>query len=178
MTASEIALVFRAKRSGRGRWRAVCPVHGGRHSGPLSIAEGHSGTIVKCFGGCDTEDVLAKVGLKLGDLFLDHRAMTPQIRRKLADEQKLDKLDRKIGLCIMAQAVMPEESRYWRAVEQNLFEREYDLRCKLFPREKSQREREYETQRIIREYGFDELWDCLPLARLQARILNKRKKHV
>ncbi len=38
--------------------------------------------------------------------------------------------------------------------------------------------RNIETQRIIRHYGFEELWDCLPMARFQARLLNERKKYV
>ena len=51
------------------------------------------------------------------------------------------------------------------------------LRNKLNPSEQKQREREHEVQRIIREYGHDELWACLPITRLQARIAHQRKEH-
>ena len=46
-----------------GKYRAVCPVHGGEHSGPLSIMEGHSWVLVHCFGGCELSVVLGAVGM-------------------------------------------------------------------------------------------------------------------
>jgi hypothetical protein len=49
------------------------------------------------------------------------------------------------------------------------------LSDRLNPSEQKQREREHEVQRIIREYGFDELWARLPITRLQARIAHQRK---
>jgi len=36
------------------------------------------------------------------------------------------------------------------------------IRCKLYPDEAARARRESETQRIIRDYGFEELWECLP----------------
>ena len=69
LTAEQVARVFHAKRTGPRRWRAACPLHGGRFSGPLSIAEGTKGVIVQCFGGCSAEAVLASAGLRFSDLF-------------------------------------------------------------------------------------------------------------
>jgi hypothetical protein len=55
---------------GRGRWRARCPAHDGKNREVLSIGETTDGTVlVKCFHGCSAADVVAAVGLKLGDLF-------------------------------------------------------------------------------------------------------------
>ncbi len=60
------------RRSGDGKWRAICPCHGGRS---LAIAEKDDRVLLHCFAGCDTGDVLASLGLDLADLFdrpLDH----------------------------------------------------------------------------------------------------------
>ena len=72
--------------TGRG-WRARCPAHGGT-SASLAIAEGDNGTLlVHAFCGCKTHDVLAAIGLKIGDLFhqRDRRTMTPAERSRLRE---------------------------------------------------------------------------------------------
>lgn len=70
--------------TGKG-WRARCPAHGGK-SASLSIAEGDNGTLLlHCFAGCSAHDVLAAVGLQVGDLFVrkDLRSMTTAERSQL-----------------------------------------------------------------------------------------------
>jgi hypothetical protein len=58
-----------AKRSGDG-WKAKCPVHDDRDPS-LSISEGADGrALLKCWAGCETNDVLATIGLKPRDLFV------------------------------------------------------------------------------------------------------------
>lgn len=58
-----------AKRSGDG-WKAKCPVHDDRDPS-LSIREGSDGrALIKCHAGCQTNDVLAGIGLKPRDLFV------------------------------------------------------------------------------------------------------------
>ena len=72
------------RKSGRG-WIARCPAHEDR-SASLSIAEGDNGTVLlHDFAGCKPADVLAAVGLTLGDLFpkRDLRAMTRAERSDL-----------------------------------------------------------------------------------------------
>lgn len=162
LTTQQIARLFKARRISKGKWRASCPVHGGRYSQPLSIAEGHSGTLVKCFGGCDTNVVLAAVGLTLRDLFADSGFNpTPEMRQKWADEEWLKLKERQHGLAIMAQAVLPGERRYWEVVERNCALEIRRLTDILDPSEKKERERNEETQRILAEYG-EELWECVP----------------
>lgn len=59
----------RPKQTGPGRWLARCPAHEDR-SPSLSIRELDDGRVlVHDFGGCGTEDVLAALGLTMGDLF-------------------------------------------------------------------------------------------------------------
>mgnify|MGYP001503145109 CR=1 FL=1 len=73
MIAAEIADRLHGRRMGSG-WMARClgplHAHGDRHPS-LSIREGHSGkTLIRCWAGCPTEDVLAARGLRLSDLFV------------------------------------------------------------------------------------------------------------
>jgi hypothetical protein len=71
-------------KTGRG-WRARCPAHGGK-SASLAITEADNGTLlVHCFAGCQVHDVLAAVGMEVGDLFVrkDLRSMSPSERSQL-----------------------------------------------------------------------------------------------
>jgi hypothetical protein len=55
--------------TGTGRTRAAqCPHHDDRHAS-LSITEGMSRVLVRCHAGCDTDDILADLGLARRDLF-------------------------------------------------------------------------------------------------------------
>ncbi|MEP6898696.1 MAG: hypothetical protein ABI870_09210 [Rhodanobacter sp.] len=70
--------------TGKG-WRARCPAHGGK-SASLAIAQGDNGTLLlHCFAGCQAHEVLAAVGLQVGDLFVrkDLRSMSPAERSQL-----------------------------------------------------------------------------------------------
>lgn len=51
----------------------------------LHLSQGHSGAVMKCQAGCDTEDVLALVGLEMKDLFQQEQrpaAVVPIIRKQ------------------------------------------------------------------------------------------------
>jgi hypothetical protein len=57
-----------AKKTGKG-WTARCPAHDDRNPS-LSIGEVEGGKVLmKCHAGCRVEDILAAVGLTMGDLF-------------------------------------------------------------------------------------------------------------
>ena len=59
----------KVRAAGAGRWMAACPGHNDK-SPSLSLRELADGRVlVHCFAGCDASDVLAAVGLTLGDLF-------------------------------------------------------------------------------------------------------------
>jgi len=59
---------FNARQNGTG-FKAKCPAHDDR-TPSLSIAEGDGGVVlVRCFAGCETVDVLARVDLTLADLY-------------------------------------------------------------------------------------------------------------
>jgi hypothetical protein len=60
---------FKGVRATPAGFVALCPAHRD-HSPSLSIASGREGRVLlKCLAGCDTEDVLAAVGLNWRDLF-------------------------------------------------------------------------------------------------------------
>lgn len=59
----------RVKQTAPGRWIAACPAHADR-SPSLSVRELEDGRLLlHDFGGCEVGEVLAAVGLTLGDLF-------------------------------------------------------------------------------------------------------------
>src|SRR5215472_4646334 len=66
MTAAEIAAALgNARREGR-NWRCICTVHGGRS---LALRNGRRRLLIKCWGGCETRDVLTelrRIGLLAG----------------------------------------------------------------------------------------------------------------
>lgn len=79
-------------QTGKG-WRARCPSHGGK-TRTLSICEANDGRLlVHCFAGCQVTDVLASIGLDVGDLFVrrDLRTMTPQQQRELQQAARIPK---------------------------------------------------------------------------------------
>ena len=58
----------RVRQTGPGRWVARCPSHEDR-SPSLSIREVDGRVLLHDFGGCETGDVLAALGLSMSDLF-------------------------------------------------------------------------------------------------------------
>jgi len=105
---------------------------------------------------------VAAMGLKIRDLALDEFNPSPEWEQRRKDEERLTLLERQHGLAIMAQAVIPRERNYWRAAERNINARGRALKRKLYPDAAARIDRQREVQRIIKEYGFDELWNCLP----------------
>jgi hypothetical protein len=67
-------------RQSNGSWKAICPAHDD-HEPSLSISEGDDErTLVKCFAGCDTDEVLARVGLRMADLFVSTNGHRKEFR--------------------------------------------------------------------------------------------------
>lgn len=74
MTTARIAELLHARPYAVG-WMAHCPgplhAHGDRKPS-LSIREGRDGrTLLCCFTGCATEDIVKAAGLRMGDLFVE-----------------------------------------------------------------------------------------------------------
>ncbi|HEY6356040.1 MAG TPA: hypothetical protein VIY30_16265, partial [Burkholderiaceae bacterium] len=61
---------YRLRSNGPDRWRARCPAHGGSNPSTLSIGIGDSDSVLlRCWHGCDVEQVARALGLELADLF-------------------------------------------------------------------------------------------------------------
>ncbi len=57
------------KRERAGQWQARCPAHDDKRAS-LSVGEGSDGTVLlRCHAGCETREILDRLGLRLADLF-------------------------------------------------------------------------------------------------------------
>ena len=87
MTATDIQEVLRffdgVKRCSEGQYMARCPCHDDKKQS-LSIGRGQKGVVLKCQAGCDTRDIIARVGLKPRDLFYDSQEKPKEKRRIVA----------------------------------------------------------------------------------------------
>jgi hypothetical protein len=87
---------FKLRESGCGRWRACCPAHGGSNPSALSIGIGTNDTVLlRCWSGCDVDQVVQALGLDLTDLFptkpvFGHGEPPPKRRRLLSAAQCLE----------------------------------------------------------------------------------------
>ena len=76
-----LALLKDVKQNGSG-FMAKCPVHDD-WEGSLAISEGDDGRILlNCFAGCETRDIVAAVGLKMKDLFVDASSWNSGLRKQ------------------------------------------------------------------------------------------------
>ena len=84
MTATDIQEVLRyfdgVKRCSEGQYMARCPCHDDKKQS-LSIGRGQKGVVLKCQAGCDTRDIIARVGLRACDLFYEQEK--PQGKRRI-----------------------------------------------------------------------------------------------
>ncbi len=63
-------------RESNGSWKALCPAHDDREPS-LSVSESNEGkAILHCFTGCDTEEIVAELGLEMKDLFQSRNGRT------------------------------------------------------------------------------------------------------
>jgi hypothetical protein len=69
MTAESFADLVNARRAGAGKWQARCPAHDDRRPS-LSISQGHSGILLKCWShGCTPGQIATALGLPMSALF-------------------------------------------------------------------------------------------------------------
>lgn len=91
--------------TGRDRWRAACPVCGGRNRSTLSVGVGDTGAVLlRCWkSGCGAEQVAHALGLNVEDLFPERHshAGAPARRRLIGAAQALDLLEAEITLTIV-----------------------------------------------------------------------------
>jgi hypothetical protein len=68
-----------------GSWKTLCMAYDDQEPS-LSVSEGDDGrTLIKCFAGCEAIEIVAELGLEMGDLFErrnGHRKNIPSTPRK------------------------------------------------------------------------------------------------
>jgi len=90
MTPQEVAHRFGAHHVNDGQWRGKCPAHDGRSCNSLSVRATTDGkTLLKCWGGCETEEVLNAGGLAWSDLFPPSSSSHP--RRRIDPKTELQR---------------------------------------------------------------------------------------
>jgi hypothetical protein len=98
---------YRLRENGRDRWRACCPAHGGKNPSALSIGVGSEDQVLlRCWSGCEVEQVAHALRLELRDLFPPKpaagHAVPPLTRRRLVTAgQAVDLLDMEMTLAIV-----------------------------------------------------------------------------
>lgn len=79
----------RVRATSRG-WSACCPAHPDR-TPSLSVAEGDTCVLVKCWAGCELDEIAAAMGLRVSDLF--YRPLSGQRSRKRTARSVIKRID-------------------------------------------------------------------------------------
>lgn len=98
---------YRLRPNGADRWRACCPGHAGSNPSALSIGVGAEGQVLlRCWSGCEVEQIVGALGLDLTDLFSprENGAGRPQRRRLITAGQALDLLEAEMTLAVVCAA--------------------------------------------------------------------------
>lgn len=85
--------VPKLRTHGPDRARGCCPAHDGGNPSALSIGRGENGSVLlKCWQGCDVDQIVAALGLELTDLFpqRESHGRSLQRRRLISAAQALD----------------------------------------------------------------------------------------
>ena len=156
MTASELASALHARRTGKGKWVALCPAHGD-HTPSLHIAEGRKRPIVlRCMSqGCSTKAILEAIGLSW-EAVMGPGEVTPEMRGRMRQEHRIAELQRRRVWFLLAWAAdAPSNRRYWWKCVQNCDAEIQELSDKLNPdgvKIRGQRER---VARAMEKFGVD-----------------------
>lgn len=102
---------FKLHQHGRDRWRACCPAHNGSNPSALSVGVGSNDQVLlRCWHGCEVEQVAHALGLDLSDLFPpkphQQSSSRPARRRLLSAGQALDLLEAEMTLTVVCAADM------------------------------------------------------------------------
>ena len=87
MKLSEVVHRFKSPMQAGQGWKCICPCHAD-YKASLAITHGEEGRIVlHCHAGCDTDKILASVGLTMSDLFDSGVSVPRQVVKELSEEQ-------------------------------------------------------------------------------------------
>ena len=95
-------------------WR--CPAHND-NTPSLSVSRGDKGVIVKCQAGCETRDVVDKLGLRMSDLF-DEETRPPRHEERAREVAAYDYVDEQGGLLYQVVRMEPKTFRQRRPLDE------------------------------------------------------------
>ena len=136
MTIEEFASLANAKKVGKGKYMAFCPAHKDRNRS-LAINLGKRRTVwpfvIRCMSqGCSAESILRAMGLRWSDVLSGEGVITPEVRRKMRDQDRLKKVQMYLMAFILNKTSMDTENRYYWASQEARAEQEiWRLRNKL-----------------------------------------------
>jgi hypothetical protein len=130
MLVEEFVRLTNARRTGRGKWMAFCPVHGDKNRS-MAVAEGKRGILVKCMSmGCDTRDILDVLGLKYRDLFYTSRTLPSAQLKAIYAQRRIDELyEREIRRQTLKMWIQSLECRQKPVRTKTRFECDIELFC-------------------------------------------------
>lgn len=157
MTIAELARAFNARGSGK-RIRAKCPVHRSR-SLTLALYDDGDKLSVHCHAGCNSDDVLAAIGLSWRDLRRERLSSEAyrELMKTIKDKEKLAKLDRDYGLMLWLSAL--ETSEYWLREASRTGREHNALYRKIYPELAAKKQAERDLQAKIKRIGWDAMWE-------------------
>lgn len=107
------------RQSRPNQWIARCPAHEDR-SPSLAIKESSAGLIlIKCFAGCESEDILGALGLQFSDLFPERLPDTPhpKVSISLSPREIIEVIDHELAVAALILADIADsksiEERAW-----------------------------------------------------------------
>ena len=93
MTASDLSRILHGKRLGHGKYVCKCPSHDDS-SPSLSVRDGKSAVLIKCWTGCENEDILNSMGLTFSDLFYSGTKPSPKALREAERKRAIEERER------------------------------------------------------------------------------------
>lgn len=106
------------RETGPDRWLARCPAHDDRHPS-LSIRDAGDRVLIHCFGGCAAADVVAALGLSLGDLFPERLSHSHPMRRRIPSADAWDAVAHEVTVV----AVIGADFRKHRELDEDTWDR-------------------------------------------------------
>ena len=111
------------RMNGPDRGRACCPAHGGTNRSALSVGRGDAGTVLlRCWHGCDVDQVAHALGLELEDLFPPRIAGASPLKRRrvITAGQALEVLDVEMTLAMVCASDMARGEQLDEATRERL----------------------------------------------------------
>lgn len=89
MTTELLARNFTRAHRESGCWRAACPVHqaGSRYGRSLAIYPKGDRSILVCYSGCASDDILAAVNLTWKDALYEDKTLSPAEKKEWAKQK-------------------------------------------------------------------------------------------